>query len=63
MQAPDHWPQEQIFNETAKLHRNTVNGGLPGGNRESCVSSNGNSTNGESAPPPAQLSTLRKPGR
>jgi hypothetical protein len=32
MQTPNHWPQAQIFDESAKLDRNTVNGCFPGRN-------------------------------
>jgi hypothetical protein len=32
MQTPNHWPEAQIFGESLKLDRNTVNGCFPGRN-------------------------------
>jgi hypothetical protein len=54
MQKPNNALQPQIFDESATLHRNTVNGCFPGRSNGpvaiSAMLSLGTSTNGESAP-------------
>jgi hypothetical protein len=67
----DHRLEAQIFDENAGLRQNTLNGGFPGGSNGPPKSSGqshpkfpcDHSTNGESSPAYAHLSTLRKPGR